>query len=80
MSNREFLFSAIRSIAPETDPEAIDPNAPLRDEIDLDSMDFLNLVTKVHRELGVDIPERDYSRIATLNDFVSYLDRRARAA
>jgi acyl carrier protein len=42
-------------------------------EIDLDSMDFLNLVTALSEETGIEVPERDYPRLATLDGFVDYL-------
>jgi acyl carrier protein len=45
----------------------------LRDQLDLDSMDVLNLVVALHGTLGVEIPEADYPRLATLDDCVEYL-------
>jgi acyl carrier protein len=67
------LARLLRQIAPEADLTTVDPDARYQDELDLDSMDFLNLVTAVHEELGVDIPERDYPRLATVRGFVTYL-------
>lgn len=67
------LSRLLRQIAPEADLTSVDPDARYQDELDLDSMDFLNLVTAVHEELGIDIPERDYPRLATVRGFVSYL-------
>jgi acyl carrier protein len=58
---------------PEIDPASIDPGASLRDDLDLDSMDFLNFVLAVDDRLGVAIPEADYSRLATLDGVVAYL-------
>lgn len=75
--NRDEAISAITAtlaeIAPEVDPATIDPAADLRVDLDLDSMDFLNLVIGVHERTGVDIPEQDYPRLATLDGFVAYL-------
>ena len=51
----------------------LDPAAPLRDQIDIDSMDFLNFVTAVHKQLGVPIPELDYPRLASLDGAVHYV-------
>jgi acyl carrier protein len=68
--------NALAQVAPEADLSAIDPKRALRDQLDLDSMDFLNFVIAVHRALGVDIPERDYARLATLDSCVEYLARR----
>ena len=47
--------------------------APLRDQIDLDSMDYLNFIIGMHEKLKVEIPESDYQRLVSLDDIVSYL-------
>jgi acyl carrier protein len=73
---RDTIFRALRGIAPEVDPTEIDPAADLREEVDLDSMDFLNLILSVGKELGVEIPESDYPRLATLDGWVAYLQQR----
>jgi acyl carrier protein len=63
----------LHGIAPEIDLNNVDPDALLQDELDLDSMDFLNLVTALHDETGIDVPERDYPQLATVNGFVGYI-------
>lgn len=63
-------------IAPEADLDALDATAPMAEELDLDSMDLLNLYTAVHEETGVDIPEADYAKVATLADLVEYVSAR----
>ena len=45
----------------------------LRDQVDLDSMDFLNLLVGVHQRTGIEIPEADYPKLATLDQLVAYL-------
>lgn len=70
---RETLFRALGAVAPEADPRALHDDARLRDELDLDSMDFLNFVIAVHEALHVDIPEADYPKIQTIGSAVSYL-------
>ena len=67
------VIAALMSVAPEADPSAIDRTRPLREQLDIDSMDFLNFVVAVHNGLGVDIPERDYPKIATLESTIDYL-------
>jgi len=67
------LASSLHEIAPEVDLGGVDADAPIQEELDIDSMDFLNLVTAIHTRTGVDIPERDYPRLATVNAFVDYL-------
>jgi acyl carrier protein len=70
---RNVIFEALRKIAPEADPSAIDPAAELREQVDLDSMDFLNLVISVDEELGIEVPESDYPHLRTLDGWVDYL-------
>ena len=76
-TSREAIRSALSEIAPEADLDKVPPDANLREELDLDSMDFLRFVTGLHERLGVDIPESDYARIATLRTCMEYLDARA---
>jgi acyl carrier protein len=73
---RSTVLRAIGDVAPEADLGAIDPDASLRDQLDLDSMDLLNVMIALHRLLGVDIPETDYPELATLNGAVAYLAQR----
>jgi acyl carrier protein len=68
------ILDVLGGIAPEVDPASIDPEIDLRDQLDIDSMDFLNLVIGVHKRLGVDIPEAHYPRLTTLNGFVDYIN------
>ena len=70
---RRAVLAAITSVAPEVDPNAVDAKRPLREQLDLDSMDFLNVIVAIHRDLGVDVPERDYAKLATLDSAVAYL-------
>jgi acyl carrier protein len=70
---RETILRVLSRIAPEIEPETIDSALDLRDQLDIDSMDFLNLVIGVHQALGVDIPEADYPKLVTLDGFVAYV-------
>jgi acyl carrier protein len=63
----------LRGIAPEADPAALEPDEPLRQQLDLDSMDLLNFVIRVHERLGVEIPGADYPSLGTLAGAVAYL-------
>jgi len=72
---KRVLFEELANIAPEADPAAVDPDADLREELDIDSMDFLNLIIALHKRLKVEIPEADYARLATVNGAVGYLLR-----
>jgi len=75
---RTGVFAALRKVAPDIDPALIDPSKGLRDQTDLDSMDFLNFVIGLHAALGVDIPESDYPQLASIEGIVDYLRRRLR--
>lgn len=70
---RETVVRVLREVAPEVSPETLDPAANLRDSLDLDSVDFMNFVVGLHTTLGVDVPETDYAKLASLNDCVNYL-------
>ncbi len=71
---RAIVQEALGNIAPEMDVGTIDPSADLREALDIDSMDFLNFVTAMHHRLGVDVPEIDYPKLATLDGAVAYLE------
>ena len=70
---RKVLQEELNNIAPEVDIAGIDPAANLREVMDIDSMDFLNFITAIHHRLGIDIPEIDYPKLATLDGAVAYL-------
>ena len=70
---RQHIFDAISEVAPEAEFDGLDPDDGLREQLDLDSMDFLNVVIALHEALGIDIPEADYPRLFTLNDAIGYL-------
>ena len=67
------LQEELNNIAPEIDMSGIDPAADLREAMDIDSMDFLNFITALHRRLGIDIPEIDYPKLVTLDGAMTYL-------
>ncbi|MFN0090284.1 MAG: acyl carrier protein [Acidimicrobiales bacterium] len=64
---------ALEHVAPEIDFDGIDLDAELIEGVDLDSMDFLNVVTALDELLGVSVPERDYPRLHTLRAMIDYL-------
>jgi len=69
------VLRMLGSIAPEADLSQIKPDVALRDQLDVDSMDFLNFMIGLHKELNIEIPEADYPQLATLNGCVAYLKR-----
>jgi acyl carrier protein len=74
---RAAFLEELVGIAPDIDPATVGEDDHLQDDLGLDSMDVLNLVTALHRRLGIDVPEPDYPEIATLARAVPYLSRRA---
>ncbi len=76
MTRDEIAATVVRllgNIAPEADLTALKPDVSIRDQLDIDSMDFLNFVIALHDTLHVDISESDYAKIASLNDCIAYL-------
>lgn len=73
---RTVALSVLKSIAPEIEEDELRDDRPLRNQVDLDSMDWLNFLLGLHRELKVEIPEADYANLVTLNDVTAYLQQR----
>lgn len=73
---RATVLRVLGNIAPEADLSSVKGDVPLRDQLDLDSMDLLNVAVGLHAALGIEIPEADYPKVATLDGCVAYLDAR----
>ena len=75
--NREQIITAVKSIitgiAPDEDVESLRSDEPLREQIELDSMDFLDIVMELRKRYGVEVPEEDYPKLATLESCEEYL-------
>ncbi len=79
MTKEEVKRAVLRilgTIAPEADLARLDPDVPLRDQLDIDSMDLLNFFVAIDTELHVDIPETDYPKVATLSGCVEHVAAR----
>lgn len=70
------VIAELTSIAPEVDAAGLERARLLRDQVDLDSMDWLNFLIGLHRRFKVDIPESDYGNLRTLDDLIRYLGAR----
>lgn len=70
---RALVVASIKQVAPETDPNSVPGDADLLDELELDSMDVLNIVVAVHDQSGIEIAERDYPKLLTLDGFADHL-------
>jgi acyl carrier protein len=77
---REVVLRALGNVAPEVELESLDPGKDLRDQIDIDSVDFLNFVIGLHKELGIEIPDADIPKLATLQSCIGYLMSRNKQA
>jgi acyl carrier protein len=66
-------LATLQDIAPEVEPDELRGDKPLRNQVDLDSMDWLNFLLGLHEKLKVEIPEADYAKLVTLDDVVAYL-------
>lgn len=74
---RRLVVAAVLDIAPDLEGTEIPPEADLRQDLDLDSMDLVNLTAALSEQLGADIPERDYSLLDTIGACAAYVHDRA---
>ena len=70
---RPQVVEELRRIAPEVEEGELQAGKPLRDQVDLDSMDWLNFLVALNERFKVEIPEADYRKLVTLDDVVRYL-------
>jgi acyl carrier protein len=70
---RDVLVAALAEVAPEVDPATVDPQRDLGEQLEIDSIDFLNLIVAVAERTGIEVPERDYPQMRTVNGAVAYL-------
>jgi acyl carrier protein len=72
------VMALVTEIAPDVDPATVIPGIDFRDQFDFDSMDTLNFAIALHRDLGVEVPEAEYSKLAGLDKCVAYLADKVR--
>lgn len=70
---RSLAMEKLLQVAPDIDPDELDPKIPVRDQYDFDSMDFLNFAIALAKEFQLNIPEKDYPHLQSLQDTVDYL-------
>lgn len=73
---KEAVLKALLGVAPEAQASALRPDQDLREQLEIDSFDFLNFVIALDKSLSVAIPEADYQRLATIDACVDYLAAR----
>ena len=74
------IVAELRKVAPEADAATLSPDEPLREALDIDSFDFLNVLIGLNVALGVEVPEADYGTLNTLNGMLRYFRERTPAA
>ncbi|QPJ64784.1 MAG: acyl carrier protein [Candidatus Nitrohelix vancouverensis] len=70
---RQAIMDILSEIAPDEDINSINDDGKLRDQIDLDSMDFLDIVMELRKRFNIEVPEKDYEFLATMSSCVNYL-------
>ncbi len=73
---KDVILDIIKDIDEEARLESLQPDLPLRDQLDLDSMDFLDIVMELRKRYKLHIPEDDYPQLATLTSCTNYLESR----
>lgn len=73
---RSRLLAVLTTIAPDVEPQSVDPGRNFRDQFDFDSMDALHFVQAVSETFGIDIAEADYPKLASLGGAVAFVQAR----
>ena len=73
---KETIIEQILAVAPDIEKEEIEPDANLQRSLEIDSFDFLKVLTALNDELGVDVPESDYAQVDTLEHMADYFKAR----
>ncbi|MBM9511450.1 acyl carrier protein [Desulfogranum marinum] len=77
---KDVILEIIEDIDEEAEFDNLDADAPLRDQLDLDSMDFLDIVMELRKRYQLQIPEDEYPELATLTSCVNYLEPKLKDA
>ena len=70
---RQAVLRRMTEVAPEATPDQIKPAVNIRQQLDIDSIDLLKFLVSLHNEFAIEIPERDYGKLMTVNDIVAYI-------
>lgn len=73
---QKILFEGLYQVAPEADFSELQPDENIREELDIDSFDFLNFLIGINDKLSIEIPEQDYEKLITLEQMITYLMKR----
>ena len=75
---RAMILEIIAQIIPDEDLSELRDDVPIREQVELDSMDFLDIVMELRKRYGIEVPESDYMELATLDSSAAYLEPRMR--
>ncbi len=73
---RQAILDILHDIAPDDDLSTLKPDVPFREQLELDSMDFLDIVMELRKRYRIQIPEEEYAELASLSSTVRYLEPR----
>ena len=76
MTNAELratVLTALRQVVPDVDTTTLRTNVSVREQVDMDSIDFLRFLVVINKTLGVDVPETDYAKLGTVDSTAAYL-------
>ena len=71
---RDVIINILERIAPDEDLSSLDDSQPFREQMELDSMDFLDIVMELRKQYRIQIPESDYEHLVTMDSTVNYLE------
>ncbi|RKS95793.1 acyl carrier protein [Flavobacterium limicola] len=70
---KEIVFQLLKKIAPDTEPSRLKPDENIRETLNIDSFDSLQFIVALNKKTGIEIPEEDYGKIATLQALTAYI-------
>lgn len=70
---KKTIFQILKQIAPDTQPEQLQPDDNIRQQLEIDSFDALRFIVELDEKMGVETPEQDYGKITTLKSLVNYI-------
>jgi len=76
---RDIILGIIKVVAPDADLSNLKSDVRLRDQLDMDSMDFLDIVMELRKRYKIEVPKEDYTKLASLDSCVSYLTPKLQA-
>ena len=75
---KSVLMEIVAEIIPDEDLTDLKDDIPIREQVELDSMDFLDIIMELRKRYGIEVPEDDYTQLATIDSSVTYLEPRMR--